>query len=76
MLILSIASYNNYIRYAFVQVLIVLASTVPLFFVYENLVNDKTLSIVATSISEINLLFSLVFHFKDIKEEIVKKFHM
>jgi len=76
MLILSIASYSNYIRYAFVQVLIVLASTVPLFFVYENLVNDKTLSIVATSISGINLLFSLIFHFKDIKEEIVKKFHM
>ena len=76
MLILSIASYSNYIRYAFVQVLIVLTSTVPLFFVYENLVNDKTLSIVATSISEINLLFSLIFHFKDIKEEIVKKFHM
>ena len=76
MLILSIASYNNYIRYAFVQLLIVLASSIPLFLVYENLVNDKTLSIVATSISGVNLLFSLIFHFKDIKEEVVKKFHM
>lgn len=76
MLILSIASYSNYIRYAFVQLLIVLASSVPLFLVYENMVNDKTLSIVATSISGVNLLFSLIFHSKDLKEEIVKKFHM
>lgn len=76
MLILSITSYSNYIRYAFVQVLIVLASSVPIFLVYEQLVNDKTLSIVATSISGVNLLFSLIFHAKDIKDEIVRKFHM
>ena len=76
MLILSVTSYNNYIRYAFFQLLIVIASCTPMFFVYENLVNDKTLSIVATSISGVNLLFSLVFHSKDIKTEIVRKFHM
>ena len=76
MLILSIVSYNNFIRYAFFQLLIVIASMIPLFLVYENLVNDKTLSIVATSISEVNLLFSLIFHNKDIKEELIRKFHM
>lgn len=76
MLILSIASYNNYIRYAFIQLLIALASAVPIFLVYEQLVNDKTLSIVATSISGVNLLFNLIFHSKDIKEQIIRKFHM
>lgn len=76
MLILSIVSYNNYIRYAFFQLLIVIVSFVPIFLVYENLVNDKTLSIIATSISGINLLFSLIFHNKDMKEEIIRKFHM
>ncbi|MBR3003020.1 MAG: hypothetical protein IKF38_05650 [Clostridia bacterium] len=76
MLILSITSYNNYIRYAFFQLLIVIASMVPIFLVYENLINDKTLSIVATSMSGVNLLFSLIFHSKDIKAEIVRKFHM
>ena len=76
MVILSIASYNNYIRYAFFQLLIVLASMVPIFLIYENLVNDKTLSIIATSISGFNLLMSLIFHFKDIKEEIIRKFHI
>lgn len=76
MLILSIASYNNFIRYAFFQLLIVVASLVPIFLVYENMVNDKTLSIVATVISGVNLLFSLIFHFKDIKTEIARKFHI
>ena len=76
MLILSIASYNNFMRYAFFQLLIVIVSLVPIFLVYENMVNDKTLSIVASSISGVNLLFSLIFHFKDIKAEIVRKFHM
>lgn len=76
MLILSIASYSNYIRYAFFQLLIVIASFVPIFLVYENLINDKTLSIVATSISGFNLLISLIFHFKDIKEVLVRKFHV
>ncbi len=76
MLILSIVSYDNYIRYAFFQLLIVVVSSVPLFFIYEHLVNDKTLSIVATSISGVNLIFSLIFHHKDIKSEIARKFHM
>lgn len=76
MMILSIASYKNYMRYAFFQLLIVIASIVPIFLVYENLVNDKTLSIVASGISGFNLLLSLIFHFKDIKEEIIRKFHM
>lgn len=76
MLILSVASYNNYARYAFFQLLIVVASFVPIFLVYEHMVNDKTLSIVATSISGANLIISLLFHSKDIKSELIKKFHV
>ena len=76
MLILSIVSFNNFIRYAFFQLIIIVASLVPIFLVYENMINDKTLSIVATVISGVNLLFSLIFHFKDIKTEVARKFHM
>lgn len=76
MLILSITSYNNYKRYAFVQLLIILTSLIPIFLVYEQLVNDKTLSIVATGISGLNLLLSLCLHSKEIKAEIVRKFHV
>lgn len=76
MLILSIANRNNYIHYAIYQLLIVLVSLIPIFLVYEKLVNDKTLSVVATSVSGVNLLLSLLLHRKDIKEEIVRKFHI
>ena len=76
MIILSIASYSNFIRYAFFQLLIALASLVPIFLIYENMINDKTLSIVATGISGFNLLFSLIFHSKDLKEVLIRKFHM
>lgn len=75
MLVLSLISHD-YMRYAFFQLLIVLLSLVPIFLVYENMVNDKTLSIVATAISGFNLLISLIFHIKDIKLELIRKFHV
>lgn len=76
MLILSIASYKNYSRYAFFQMLIVILSLVPVFLVYEHLVNDKTFSIFASSLSILNLLLSLILHYKDIKIELSRKFHI
>ena len=75
MLILSISSYN-FIRYSFFQLLIILTSLVPIFLVYENMINDKTLSIIATAVSGVNLFISLIFHFKDIKSELIRKFHI
>lgn len=58
------------------QLLIVIVSTIPIFLVYENLVQDKTLSIIATTISGVNLILSLSLSAKDIKEVIVRKFHI
>ena len=75
MLVLSLVSYN-YKRYAFFQLLIVFTSFLPIVFIYENMVNDKTLSIAAFIISIINLTISLLFHFKDIKLELTRKFHV
>ena len=65
-----------YIKYAVYQLLIVIVSTIPIFLVYENLVQDKTLSIIATTISGVNLILSLSLSAKDIKEVIVRKFHI
>ena len=76
MLILSIASFRNFARYAFFQVLIVILSLVPIFLVYENLVNDKTFSVFASVLSIFNLIISLIFHFKDIKSELERNFHI
>ena len=76
MLILTIISHKKYIKYAVYQLLIVIVSTIPIFLVYENLVQDKTLSIIATTISGVNLILSLSLSAKDIKEVIVRKFHI
>ena len=76
MLILSIANFRNYVRYAFFQVLIVLLSLIPIFLVYENWVNDKAFSIFASCLSLFNLIISLLFHFKDIKTELARQFHI
>jgi len=75
MLILSITSYN-YVKYAFYQVLIVIVSLIPLFFIYENMTNNKTLNIIAVGICGLNLLISLIFHFKDLRTELIRKFHI
>ena len=76
MLILSIASYNNFTRYAFFQLLIVILSSIPIFLIYERMIMNKSLSIVSTAVSGCNLVFSLIFHFQDIKSELIRKFHM
>ena len=76
MLILTIVSHKKFIRYAIYQLLIILISLIPLFLVYEKLVDDKTLRIIATSISGLNFLLSLILSAKDIKEEIIRKFHL
>ena len=73
---LTIISRKKYIKYAVYQLLIVIVSTIPIFLVYENLVQDKTLSIIATTISGVNLILSLSLSAKDIKEVIVRKFHI
>lgn len=76
MLILSIVEHRRYIGYAIYQLLVVLFSVIPIILVYENYINDKTLSIIATIISAINLLLSLILNSKDIKEVIIRKFHI
>lgn len=76
MLIISIVCHTKYINYVIYQLMIIICSTIPLFLIYEHLVNNKTLSIIATSISGFNLLLSFIFHYKDIKYEIIRKFHI
>lgn len=76
MLILTIVSYKKYIRYAIYQLLIVILSMLPTFFIYENLTNNKVLCYVATGISVLNLLITLMLSAKDVKEAIIRKFHL
>lgn len=76
MLILTIVSHKKYIKYAFYQLIIVIFSMIPIFFIYEELVQNKILSIIASGISMLNFLVCIMLCRKDLKETIVRKFHM
>ena len=67
MLVLTIVSYKKYIKYAIYQLIIVLFSMLPIIFMTENMVQIKILSIIASSISIINLVFTLILSSKDVK---------
>ena len=73
---LAIMSYNNYMRYAYFELLIVFFSFLPMLIVNENIIYDKDFTITATTISGINFLISLLFHFKDLKSEIIRRLHI
>lgn len=76
MLVLTIVSYKKYMKYAFYQLIIVLFSMLPVILVTEHIVQDKTLSVIASGISVFNFVLCLVLCAKDVKEAIVRKFHM
>lgn len=73
MLILTIISHKKYIRYAIYQLLIVLITLISLGLIFKS---TSILAIIAMSISVFNLIISLILSFKDIKEAIIRKFHM
>ena len=76
MLVLTIVSYKKYMKYAMCQLVIVLLSMLPVLLVTEHIVEDKTLSIVATGISVLNFLLCLMLAARDIKEAVLRKFHI
>ena len=76
MLVLTIVSYKKYIKYAIYQLIIVLFSMVPVILLGENILENRVLSIIASSISIINLILTLILSTKDVKEAIIRKFHI
>jgi len=76
MLVLTIVSYKKFIKYAIYQLVIVLFSMLPILFMTENIIQNKTLSVIASGVSVLNLLLTLLLCAKDMKEVIVRKFHM
>ena len=76
MLILTIVSYKRYIRYAICQLVICLLSLLPLFFIYEHLVVNKTLSYIATGICFVNFLLTICLSAKEVKDAVSRNFHI
>ena len=76
MLILTIVTHKNYIKYAIYQLMIVLISLVMASIILNKIMNLKILSYIAIGISVLNLCISLFLCFKDVKDALIRKFHM
>ena len=63
-------------KYAFYELVIVLFSMLPVIFITEGIVQNKTLSIIGSSLSIFSFILCLILCIKDIKETIIRKFHM
>ncbi|MBQ2937862.1 MAG: hypothetical protein IJE05_03145 [Clostridia bacterium] len=76
MLILTIVNHKEYIKYAIYQLIIVLISLMTIILIIKKLIEIELLSKIAIIISILNLLLSLILCYKDVKEAIIRKFHM
>ncbi len=76
MLVLTIVSHKKYIKYVMYQLVIVIFSMLPIILITEHMIQNKILSVIASSISILNLVLCLALCTKDIKEAIIRKFHM
>lgn len=76
MLVLTIVSHKKYIRYAIYQLVIVLFSMLPILLITEQLVENKLLSVISIAISIVNFILCLSLCANDVKEAIVRKFHL
>ena len=77
MFILTILSSRRYIRYAIYQLIILLLSTLPIIFICRGMIqNVIALSYIAIVISFANLIVTIALSAGDVKDEIVRKFHI
>ena len=76
MLVLTIISHKKYIKYAIYQLVIVIFSMLPVILISEHLIENKILSMIASGICFINFILCLVLCTKDIKEAVIRKFHI
>lgn len=76
MLVLTIVSYKKYICYSIYQLIICMLSLIPIFLVHENVVKNVIMSYVASGVSILNFVLTICLCARDVKEEIVRKFHM
>ena len=76
MLILTIVNHKEYIKYAIYQLIIVLISLMPIILIIKKMIQLELLSKISIVISILNLLISLIFCYRDVKEVIIRKFHM
>lgn len=76
MLILTIVSHKKYLRYAIYQFFILIFSILPAILIGERIVTEPIMGIIATGISILNLVITIILSAKDLEEAIKRKFHM
>ena len=76
MSILTMISHKKYIKYTIYQLIIVLISMFPIILFLKNIMELKLLNNISIGVSIFNLILSLILCYKDIKDEIIRKFHM
>lgn len=76
MLILTIISYKKYIKYAIYQLFIVCISLIPIILILKGKIANNILNQIAIIVSITNLVISLSLSYKDIKDAVIRKFHM
>ena len=76
MLVLTIVSHRKYVRYAIYQLIICIFSMLPIYFMYKHMIYNFVLSYIALGISAINFIFTIILCARDVKDAIIRKFHM
>ena len=76
MFVLTIVSHRKYIKYAIYQLIICLCSLIPIYFIYENLVNNFVLCYIAVGVSAVNFVLTIILCARDVRDAIVRKFHL
>lgn len=76
MLILTAISYKKYIKYAIYQLIILIFSILPVIFIYEKILQFKILGFISIGVCIINFIITMILSFKDIKEIVIRKFHI
>ncbi len=58
------------------ELVVLILSILPVVFITEKMVENPTLSYISLGVSIINLIITMIISFKDIKEAVIRKFHM
>lgn len=76
MLVLTIVSHKKYVRYAIYQLVICIYSMIPIYFIQKELIDNYVLSYGAIGISIMNFILTILLSARDVKEAVIRKFHM
>lgn len=76
MVVLLLCTYKKYVKYIVYQLIIFIWSMIPLVLILLGIIPINILTIIATPIAVFSLILTIIMCHKDVKEEIIRRFHM